>query len=158
MTDVAADHTDWGRNWSRNSGQLSIHRLVDCFSPWRSCSMRSASGPWFLLQSPRQQQPTSARSFSACTCILHSVTSDPFFPSVRPAADSVLFPVPRVITTGIGSAGYFHFHLLSSKIFSTRRRSVFCAIWRACSLVGILMYLCMTFLGHYYVEGVGYTG
>jgi CIC family chloride channel protein len=63
------------------------------------------------------------------------------------------------IITGIGSAIYIHSIYLLEDIFEQRIPGNYYARHMAGMFaVGILIYLSMTFLGHYYFEGVGYAG
>ncbi len=63
------------------------------------------------------------------------------------------------IITGIGSAIYIHSIYFFEDIFDRRAPgNYYLRHMGGMLLVGVLMYLSMAFLGHYYIEGVGYAG
>ncbi|MGA2937706.1 MAG: chloride channel protein [Syntrophobacteraceae bacterium] len=62
------------------------------------------------------------------------------------------------IVTGISSAIYIRSIYFFEDIFDKALGNYYLRHMAGMFLVGILMYLCMTFLGHYYIEGVGYAG
>jgi CIC family chloride channel protein len=63
------------------------------------------------------------------------------------------------IITGIGSAIYIHSIYFFEDIFDRRvPGNYYLRHMGGMLLVGVLMYLSMAFLGHYYIEGVGYAG
>ena len=63
------------------------------------------------------------------------------------------------IVTGIGSAIYIHSIYFLEDIFEKKiPGNYYIRHMTGMFLVGVLIYLSMTFLGHYYIEGVGYAG
>ncbi|MGA3118012.1 MAG: chloride channel protein [Syntrophobacteraceae bacterium] len=80
----------------------------------------------------------------------------PFFHLLDPLLIVSYFGVG--IITGIGSAIYIHSIYFFEDIFDKAPGNYYLRHMAGMFLVGILMYLCMTFLGHYYIEGVGYAG
>jgi len=63
------------------------------------------------------------------------------------------------IVTGIGSAIYIHSIYFFEDIFETKiPGNYYLRHMTGMLMVGVVMYLSMNFLGHYYVEGVGYAG
>jgi CIC family chloride channel protein len=63
------------------------------------------------------------------------------------------------IITGIGSAIYIHSIYFFEDIFATKiPGNYYLRHMTGMLTVGVIMYLAMTFLGHYYIEGVGYAG
>jgi CIC family chloride channel protein len=63
------------------------------------------------------------------------------------------------IITGIGSAIYIHSIYFIEDIFDQKvPGNYYLRHIAGMFLVGVLIYLSMTFLGHYYIEGVGYAG
>ena len=130
---------------------------ADCFSPWRSSSMRSVSGLWFLLPSPRQQPLILAGFSSGSTLISLPALQTTSFHLENPLLVGSFFGVG--IITGVGSAIYIHSIYFLEDIFEKKiPGNYFSRHMIGMLLVGVLIYLSMTFLGHYYVEGVGYAG
>lgn len=81
----------------------------------------------------------------------------PFFHLSDPVLIGSYFGVG--IVTGIGSAIYIHSIYFFEDIFDRKAPgNYYLRHMAGMFMVGILMYLCMTFLGHYYIEGVGYAG
>jgi chloride channel protein, CIC family len=63
------------------------------------------------------------------------------------------------LVTGVGSAVYIHSIYFLEDIFEAKMPgNYYIRHMTGMLMVGILMYLSMTFLGHYYIEGVGYAG
>ena len=81
----------------------------------------------------------------------------PFFHLLNPLLIGSYFGVG--IITGVGSAIYIHSIYFLEDIFDQKvPGNYYVRHMAGMFLVGILMYLAMTFLGHYYIEGVGYAG
>lgn len=62
------------------------------------------------------------------------------------------------IITGVGSALYIRSIYFLEDVFDKISGNYYIRHMIGMFLVGVLMYLSMIFLGHYYVEGVGYAG
>jgi CIC family chloride channel protein len=63
------------------------------------------------------------------------------------------------IVTGISSAIYIHSIYFSEKIFEAKMPgNYYLRHMTGMFMVGVVMYLSITSLGHYYIEGVGYAG
>ncbi len=81
----------------------------------------------------------------------------PFFHLLNPLLVGSYFGIG--IITGIGSAIYIHSIYFFEDIFEHKiPGNYYLRHMAGMLLVGVLMYLAMTFLGHYYIEGVGYAG
>ena len=81
----------------------------------------------------------------------------PFFHLLNPLLIGSYFGVG--IITGIGSAIYIRSIYFLEDIFDQKMPgNYYLRHMTGMLLVGVLMYLSMTFLGHYYIEGVGYAG
>ena len=81
----------------------------------------------------------------------------PFFHLSNPLLIGSYFGVG--IVTGIGSAIYIHSIYFLEDIFDQKAPgNYYVRHMGGMFLVGVLIYLSMTFLGHYYIQGVGYAG
>ena len=81
----------------------------------------------------------------------------PFFHLLNPLL--IVSYVGVGIITGIGSAIYIHSIYFLEDIFDQKMPgNYYLRHMAGMFLVGVLIYLSMAFLGHYYIEGVGYAG
>jgi CIC family chloride channel protein len=80
----------------------------------------------------------------------------PFFHLLNPLLIGSYFGLG--IITGIGSAIYIHSIYFLEDVFDRAPGNYYVRHMAGMFLVGLLIYLSMTFLGHYYIEGVGYSG
>ena len=119
--------------------------------------MRSASGLWFPVAiSTATATYIGQVFFGVYPAFSIPAFQTPFFHLSNPLVISSYFGLG--VITGICSAIYIHSIYVMEDFFEQKvPGNYYFRHMTGMLLVGVMMYCCMAFLGHYYIEGVGYA-